>query len=49
MGNIEFENMIMDNLSKYGILVSSSVNTAENPALFREAMRPSLITQHINF
>lgn len=49
MGNIELENMIMDNLSKYGLLVSSTVGATENPALLREAMRPSLITQHINF
>jgi hypothetical protein len=48
MGNIELENMIMDNLSKYGLLVSQQ-NVAENPALLREAVRPSLITQHINF
>ena len=49
MGNIELENMIMDNLSKYGLLVSGNVNATENAALFREALRPSLITQHINF
>lgn len=49
MGNIELENMIMDNLSKSGLLVSSNVNQTENPSLFREAYRPSLITQHINF
>ena len=43
MGNIELENMIMDNMSKYGLLVSQT-NASENPALLREAMRPSLIT-----
>lgn len=48
IGNIELENMIMDNKSKYGLLVSQQNNT-ENPALIREAVRPSLITQHINF
>ena len=48
MGNAELENMIMDNLSKIGLLVNGKQET-ENPALFREAMRPSLITQHINF
>lgn len=48
MGNIELENMIMDSMSKYGLLVSQS-NVCENPALLREAVRPSLITQHINF
>ena len=49
MGEIELENMIMDNLSKYGMLVNVQKGAAENPALIREAMRPSLITQHINF
>ena len=48
MGSIELENLIMDNKSKQGLLVSQS-NTCENPALLREALRPSLITQHINF
>ena len=48
MGNIELENMIMDNLSKIGMLVNCK-NKTENPALLREAMRPSLVTQHINF
>jgi len=48
MGKIELENMIMDNISKYGLLVTQQ-NSTENPALFREAVRPSLITQHINF
>ena len=48
MGNAELENMIMDNLSKIGLLVTGKQET-ENPALYREAMRPSLITQHINF
>jgi len=49
MGNIELENMIMDNLSKFGLLVSSNTNQTENPSLVREAYRPSLISQHINF
>ena len=49
MGEIELENMIMDNMSKYGMLVNIQKGAAENPALIREAMRPSLITQHINF
>lgn len=48
MGNIELENMIMDSMSKYGLLVNQS-SASENPALIREAVRPSLITQHINF
>ena len=48
MGKIELENMIMDNISKYGLLVTQQ-NSTENPALLREAVRPSLITQHINF
>lgn len=49
MGNIELENMIMDNMSKYGLLVNANSTATENPALIREALRPSLITQHINF
>lgn len=49
MGNIELENMIMDNMSKYGLLVSANKQETENPALLREALRPSLVTQHINF
>ena len=49
MGNIELENMIMDNKSKYGLLVNSKVETAQNANLMREALRPSLIIQHINF
>ena len=49
MGNIELENMIMDNVSKYGLLVSTNKSATENPALLREAFRPSLVTQHINF
>lgn len=49
MGNIELENMIMDNMSKYGLMRTSSEGKAQNPALLREAFRPSLITQHINF
>ena len=49
MGNIELENMIMDNMSKYGLLVSTNQQATENPALLREAFRPSLVTQHINF
>ena len=48
MGNIELENMIMDNLSKIGLLVNGK-NETENPTLLREALRPSLVTQHINF
>lgn len=44
MGNIELENMIMDNKSKYGLLVNSKHVACENPSLLREAMRPSLIT-----
>ena len=44
MGNIELENMIMDNKSKYGLLVSSNNQATENPALMREAFRPSLVT-----
>lgn len=43
MGQIELENLIMDNLSKYGILVSQQ-NSCDNPALIREAVRPSLVT-----
>ena len=43
MGNIELENLIMDNMSKYGLLINQQKN-CENPALLREAMRPSLIT-----
>ena len=49
MGNTELENMIMDNMSKYGLMRTSSEGKAQNPALLREAFRPSLITQHINF
>ena len=49
MGNIELENMIMDNMSKYGLLVTAQSTSTENPALIREALRPSLVTQHINF
>ena len=48
MGNVELENLIMDNRSKYGILATKDKAVAENPALLREAMRPSLVTQHIN-
>ena len=44
MGNIELENMIMDNMSKYGLLVNTNNTSTENPALIREALRPSLIT-----
>ena len=44
MGNIELENMIMDNMSKYGLMRTSSEGKAQNPALLREAFRPSLIT-----
>ena len=43
MGKIELENLIMDSMSKYGLLVWSQ-NSCENPALLREAIRPSLIT-----
>ena len=43
MGNIELENMIMDNMSKYGLLVNAS-NKTDNTALIREAFRPSLVT-----
>ena len=38
------ENLIMDNRSKYGILATKDKAVAENPALLREAMRPSLVT-----
>ena len=49
MGNIELENLITDGLNKYGILVKDRHSSTVNPALLREALRPSLITQHINF
>ena len=48
MGNVEFENMIMDNKSKYGLLVTAKDTPTGNAALLREAMRPSLVRQHIN-
>ena len=44
MGNIELENLITDGLNKYGILVKDRHSSTVNPALLREALRPSLIT-----
>ena len=42
------EKMIMDNLSKIGLMITSA-NGTNNPILVREAMRPSLISQHLKF
>ena len=43
IGDMALEKMIMDNLSKIGLMITSSGDT-NNPVLIREAMRPSLIT-----
>ena len=47
VGDMALEKMIMDNLSKIGLMITSK--GGHNPILVREAMRPSLISQHQHF
>ena len=49
-GDGQMDNLIATFRMKFGILARDKKSSqAENPALIREAMRPSLISQHINY
>ena len=43
IGDMQLEKMIMDNLSKIGLMATTGEDTS-NIILIREAMRPSLIS-----
>ena len=49
-GDGQMENLIATFRTKFGILANDKRTAeAENPALIREAMRPSITDQHITF
>ena len=49
-GNSQMENLVAAYRNKTGLLaVNVKKAQAENPALLREAQRPSIIDQHIKF